>query len=89
VLDILAREDIPFAEAVKRTGAQAGRLTGGALETLIDKIMSENSDVVETIKSGQDKKGGKLKFLQGQVMKEAKGQADPQEAASLLSRKLS
>ncbi|MDR1137500.1 MAG: Asp-tRNA(Asn)/Glu-tRNA(Gln) amidotransferase GatCAB subunit B, partial [Synergistaceae bacterium] len=81
--------DIPFGEALKRTGAQTGRLAGGALETLIDSIMAANPDVVETIKSGRDKKGGKLKFLQRQVMKEAKGQADPQEAASLLSQKLS
>jgi aspartyl-tRNA(Asn)/glutamyl-tRNA(Gln) amidotransferase subunit B len=88
VLDILAREDIPFGEALKRTGAQTGRLTGGALETLIDRIIAANADVVETIKSGRDKKGGKLKFLQGQVMKEAKGQADSREAASLLSGKL-
>ncbi|MDR1581268.1 MAG: Asp-tRNA(Asn)/Glu-tRNA(Gln) amidotransferase GatCAB subunit B, partial [Synergistaceae bacterium] len=88
VLDILAREDVPFDEALKRTGARAGRLTGGALETLIGRIISANSDVVETIKSGQDKKGGKLKFLQGQIMKEAKGQADPREAASLLAEKL-
>ncbi|MDR0765245.1 MAG: Asp-tRNA(Asn)/Glu-tRNA(Gln) amidotransferase subunit GatB [Synergistaceae bacterium] len=88
ILDILAREDVPFDEALKRTGARTGRLTGGALETLIDRIMSANPDLVEAIKSGRDKKGGKLKFLQGQVMKETKGQADPRETASLLSEKL-
>ena len=87
-LDILARENISLDDAVKRTGAPIGRITGGALDALIEKIFADNSDVVETIKSGQDKKGGKVKFLQGLVMKEAKGQADPKETSEALAKKL-
>jgi aspartyl-tRNA(Asn)/glutamyl-tRNA(Gln) amidotransferase subunit B len=88
ILDMLARDDISLDEAVKRSGASAGRLTGATLEALVDKILSANPDVAETIRSGQDKKGGKMKFLHGLAMKEAKGQADPQEAASVLAKKL-
>jgi aspartyl-tRNA(Asn)/glutamyl-tRNA(Gln) amidotransferase subunit B len=89
ILDVLARENMTLADAIKRSGASATRLTGDALGALIEKIFSENADVVETIKSGQDKKGGKIKFLQGLVMKEARGQADPAEVAAMLEKKLS
>jgi aspartyl-tRNA(Asn)/glutamyl-tRNA(Gln) amidotransferase subunit B len=86
ILDLLAREDLTLEEAIKRSGAQPGRLTGDALDDLIKRIISRQPDVIGIIKSGQDKKGGKLKFLQGLIMKEARGQADPQEAADLLSK---
>ena len=88
VLDVLAREDISLEDAIKRIGAPVGRLTGDSLDSLLCKIFSENSDVVETVRSGQDKKGGKIKFLQGLVMKEAKGQADPKEVSEALAKKL-
>jgi aspartyl-tRNA(Asn)/glutamyl-tRNA(Gln) amidotransferase subunit B len=87
-LDLLARENISLEEALKRIGAPVGRISGDTLGALIDKILSDNPDVVGTIKSGQDKKGGKIKFLQGLIMKEAKGQADHKEASDLLAKKL-
>jgi aspartyl-tRNA(Asn)/glutamyl-tRNA(Gln) amidotransferase subunit B len=86
ILDLLAREELTLSQALERTGARQGRLSGDALSELIIRIISEQPDVAETIKSGHDKKGAKLKFLQGLVMKEAKGQADPREAADLLSK---
>jgi aspartyl-tRNA(Asn)/glutamyl-tRNA(Gln) amidotransferase subunit B len=88
ILDILAREDISFTDALKRVGASAGRLTGAALKEIIGRIVSEQSEVADTIKSGQDKKGGKLKFLSGLIMKEARGQADPKEASDILAKLL-
>jgi aspartyl-tRNA(Asn)/glutamyl-tRNA(Gln) amidotransferase subunit B len=88
VLDRLAREDVSLDDAIKRTGAPSGRLSGESLAALIDKIFADNPDVIDTIRSGQDKKGGKTKFIHGQVMKEAKGQADPAEAAAMISEKL-
>ena len=88
ILDLLARKDISLDDAIKRIGAPAGRVSGDALDALLCKIFSENPDVVGAIKSGQDKKGGKVKFLQGLVMKEAKGQADPREVSEALSKKL-
>jgi aspartyl-tRNA(Asn)/glutamyl-tRNA(Gln) amidotransferase subunit B len=88
ILDAMAREDISLTDAIERSGAAGGRLTGDALDDITRKIISANGDVAETIRSGQDKKGGKLKFLQGLGMKEARGQADPKEAAGSLARLL-
>jgi aspartyl-tRNA(Asn)/glutamyl-tRNA(Gln) amidotransferase subunit B len=86
ILDVVAREDVSLADAIERSGAAGGRLTGEVLDAIVTKIISSNADVAETVKSGQDKKGGKVKFLQGLVMKEARGQADPKEAAESLAR---
>lgn len=88
ILDLLVKEDVSLDDAIKRCGATGCRLAGGALDDMIEKIMVEQPDVVETIKSGQDKKGAKVKFLQGLVMKETRGQADPAEVAAALSRLL-
>jgi len=55
------------------------------LEEVIDKIVKENSSVVEEYKSGKE---NALQFLIGQVMKETKGQANPQVAQELLFKKL-
>ncbi|MCL2683855.1 MAG: Asp-tRNA(Asn)/Glu-tRNA(Gln) amidotransferase GatCAB subunit B, partial [Synergistaceae bacterium] len=91
VLGVLARENrekLSLDDAIKRVGAPVGRVTGDALDAFLCKILDENPDVVDTIKSGQDKKGAKMKFLQGLVMKEAKGQADPGEVSEALSKKL-
>ena len=52
---------------------------------IIAKVIAENPDVLEEIRSGRDKKGKKLKFLQGLVMKETKGQAKPQEVAEAVA----
>jgi aspartyl-tRNA(Asn)/glutamyl-tRNA(Gln) amidotransferase subunit B len=89
ILDALVRRDISLDDAIRDSGAQANRMTGDELSGLVDRVLSMNPDVVETIRAGQDKKGGKAKFLQGQVMKEARGQADPNEVADLFEEKLS
>ena len=88
MLGLMAREDLTLAEAVKRLGAPQGRLSGDALRELALRIVSSQPDVAETIRNGLDKKGGKIKFLQGLVMKEARGQADPNEVAGCLSELL-
>ena len=53
---------------------------------IIRNIIAANPDVLDEIKSGKDKKGKKLKFLQGRVMKETKGQAKPQEVAEAIAQ---
>ena len=87
-LNLLARENMSLEGAIKRIGAPVGRVTGDALDAMIGKILSGNPDVVEAITSGRDKKGAKVKFLQGLIMREAKGQTDPKEVSEALSKKL-
>jgi aspartyl-tRNA(Asn)/glutamyl-tRNA(Gln) amidotransferase subunit B len=88
ILDLLVRDGCSLEDAIKRSGASSARLTGESLDGLISAVMEANADVVGVIKSGQDKKGGKTKFLHGLIMKESRGQADPKEAAEALSRRL-
>ena len=57
---------------------------GEALSALIRQVLEGQQEVLEEIRSGKDKKGAKLKFLQGLVMRAARGQADPQEVGTLL-----
>lgn len=53
----------------------------GALKEIVGKIISGNSTVVETYKSGKE---NALMSLVGQVMKETKGSANPQLVQKLL-----
>jgi aspartyl-tRNA(Asn)/glutamyl-tRNA(Gln) amidotransferase subunit B len=52
---------------------------------IVDKIISENSAVVSSIKAGKTEAMG---FLVGQVMKETKGQANPAIVNKILNQKL-
>lgn len=56
------------------------------LEEIVDTVIKENDKVVQEFKGGKEPA---LKFLIGQVMKQAKGRADAQEVAKLLMVKLS
>jgi aspartyl-tRNA(Asn)/glutamyl-tRNA(Gln) amidotransferase subunit B len=55
------------------------------LESIIDKVTSENKDKVEQYKSGKDKLFG---FFVGQVMKISGGKANPQLVNDILKKKL-
>jgi aspartyl-tRNA(Asn)/glutamyl-tRNA(Gln) amidotransferase subunit B len=57
----------------------------GAIEVIIDKIITDNQDQVEQYRSGKDKV---FAFFVGQVMKEMKGKANPAEVNKLLKTKL-
>ena len=72
-------------DAVKALGITEGGVAGNALADIVAAVISANPDVLDEIKSGKDKKGKKLKFLQGLVMKETKGQAKPQEVAEAIA----
>ena len=80
----MVTDGLSLEAALKKCGASGGRLTGDALEEVVKKIFGEEPTAVETIRSGQDKKGAKVKFLQGLVMREARGAADPAEVAVLV-----
>lgn len=55
------------------------------IERFVDTVISNNQKSIDDYKSG---KGNALQFLIGQVMKESKGQANPNMAEELLKKKL-
>lgn len=75
-------------EALKNSGVQTGKVGGSDLEGMIRGIVEGQPDVVQVIRDGKDKKNKKFKFLQGLVMRETRGQADPAEVASILKKVL-
>ncbi len=58
----------------------------GQIRSMIEEVLKENSKEVERFKAGEEKLFG---FLVGQVMKKAKGKANPQMVNSLLREMLS
>ncbi|MCX5774650.1 MAG: Asp-tRNA(Asn)/Glu-tRNA(Gln) amidotransferase subunit GatB [Fusobacteria bacterium] len=56
-----------------------------ALETIVEKVLSANAQSVADFKAGKDRA---IKALMGQVMKETKGQANPQLVNELVLAKL-
>jgi aspartyl-tRNA(Asn)/glutamyl-tRNA(Gln) amidotransferase subunit B len=58
----------------------------GALEKIVDDVISANAKQVEQYRGG---KTAVLGFLVGQVMKASRGQANPAAANDVLKRKLS
>ena len=67
--------------------AEKGLKVTGADEALsiVQKVIAANPDVVAKIKAGNEKSVG---FLVGQIMKEAKGQARPDDVNRLLKEEL-
>ena len=57
----------------------------GALETIVDEVLKENPESIETFRSGRDRAFG---FLVGQVMKKTGGKANPKRASELLKEKI-
>ncbi len=56
-----------------------------AIESIIDRVISDNPESVADFKGGKERA---LKFLMGQAMKESKGKANPQIVNDLLLKKL-
>ena len=88
VLAVMVEKKISLKEAIRLCGVSDGRITGPALRDVISKIFESEPEAVETIRAGNDKKGAKVKFLQGLVMRETRGSADPAEVASLVNSML-
>ena len=55
----------------------------GELETIVDKILLENPNVVADVKAGKDRAMG---FLVGKVMSETKGKANPKMVNEILRK---
>ena len=85
VLDLLMEEDIEVDAAIEKLGLKQVS-DEGAIEKIIDEVLSANADKVEEYKNGKEKLFG---FFVGQVMKASKGKANPQIANKLLKEKLS
>ena len=58
----------------------------GAIEKLVDDVLAANANNVAEYKAGKEKA---FNALVGQVMKAAKGKANPQQVNDLLRHKLS
>jgi aspartyl-tRNA(Asn)/glutamyl-tRNA(Gln) amidotransferase subunit B len=57
----------------------------GVVQEIVQRVLAANPDIVAKIKAGNDKSKG---FLVGQVMKEARGQARPDDVNRLLDEAL-
>ena len=74
----------PAEEVIKEKGLI--QITdSSAIETLVDQILLLNANQVEQYKNGKEKVFG---FLVGQVMKESKGQANPELVNKLLKDRI-
>jgi aspartyl-tRNA(Asn)/glutamyl-tRNA(Gln) amidotransferase subunit B len=60
----------------------------GELETIVDKVLAENLQAVNEVRSGGKKSSKARGFLLGQVMQKTKGQANPKIVSEILARKL-
>ena len=89
VFEAMLEHKIPIDEAMKKSGAVEGGIDAGALLALVRSMLEANADVVGEIKSGKDTKGKKIKFLQGLIMRQTKGQAQPDEVAAAIDAALS
>ena len=71
---------------IAEEGQLGGQATGMAeLEKIVVQVIADNPKQVEQYKAG---KATLLQFFVGQVMRQTKGQADPQQTAELLTTKL-
>ena len=61
----------------------------GAIEKLVDDVIDANPDQVKQYQQAPEEKQGKLiGFFVGQIMKQSKGKANPQQVNQLLQEKL-
>ena len=61
----------------------------GAIEKLVDDVIAANPDQVKQYQEAPEEKQGKLiGFFVGQIMKQSKGKANPQQVNQLLHEKL-
>ncbi len=85
VLDYLMENDADVDATIEKLGLKQ-LSDDGAIEALVDDILSANEDKVAQYKAGKEKLLG---FFVGQVMKESKGSANPAKVNEILKKKLS
>ncbi len=85
VLDEMFVSNKPAAQIIEEKGFKQVSDTG-AIEKIIDEVLTKNPTQLAAYKGGQEKLFG---FFVGQVMKESKGQANPNVVNEILKLKLS
>ena len=85
VFEHIFAEDVDPLTYAKAKGLRIAPADDGELESAIDQMLAANQDSVEAYRNGKEKVFG---FLVGQVMKEMKGKANPQEVNRILKEKL-
>lgn len=85
VFEHIFAEDVDPLTYAKAKGLRIAPADDGELEAAIDQMLAANQDSVEAYRNGKEKVFG---FLVGQVMKEMKGKANPQEVNRILKEKL-
>ena len=84
VFELMANGDLDPQKVVEEKGLKQ-ESDPKALESLIDKVISENPDKVKEYKSGKEKLFG---FFVGQAMKVSDGKANPKLVNDILKKKL-
>ncbi|MFT6077701.1 MAG: aspartyl-tRNA(Asn)/glutamyl-tRNA(Gln) amidotransferase subunit B [Rickettsiales bacterium] len=84
VLDFMFESGDSPSKIVEEKGFKQVSDTG-AIEKIIDLVITNNPEKVAELKSGKDRLFG---FFVGQVMKESKGQANPKVVNDMLKEKL-
>ena len=85
VLDHLMENDSDVDSVIEKLGLKQVS-DDGAIEALVDGVLSDNQDKVTEYKSGKEQLFG---FFVGQVMKLSKGSANPAKVNEILKKKLS
>jgi aspartyl-tRNA(Asn)/glutamyl-tRNA(Gln) amidotransferase subunit B len=84
VFDALWQQEGDVDEIIAKKGLTQITDTS-SIEKIIDDVLAANSDQVIQYRDGKEKVFG---FLVGQIMKETKGKANPQQVNELLKKKL-
>lgn len=84
VFEAMWSGDLSADDIIERDGLKQ-MTDSGAIEKIIDEVLTNNQKSVEEFKSGKEKA---FNALVGQVMKASRGKANPQQVQSLLRDKL-
>ncbi|MBQ5428931.1 MAG: Asp-tRNA(Asn)/Glu-tRNA(Gln) amidotransferase GatCAB subunit B, partial [Neisseriaceae bacterium] len=76
--------DLSAEEIIARDGLQQVTDTG-AIEKMVEEVLSANAKTVEEYRAGKEKA---FNALVGQVMKASRGKANPQQVQEILKRLL-
>jgi len=88
VFEALWKGDDDVDSIIEKRGLKQVTDTG-AIEAIVDEVLSNNPEQVENYKNADENKRKKmLGFFVGQVMKASKGKANPQQVNELLNKKL-